>query len=792
MLQIYSHVLIITNIKTSTMKRSFIISLLLLMFIFSSSYSQPINMGFEGTCSNPSNAFFTGCFPNWTSACGSPDVDSENPNITPFEGSKYAHLYGMYRGDCSSSTSSRTEGIILNHNFKQGYTYRISYAIQWDISATGNCHTHKVNWLLTNGLANQTGDWQSCANDGGVTPAIPAGSQSVENFSLPSGNSGGWQVRTVDFTPIADFTQLVILNPVTVKSNCSLSSERRGDIFLDAFSLEVICDPTDVPWFTMQTNCTNGVLTVTATATDLDPQNQWWGLYQTDTPVLDGGVLIAQISGSVTATFTIPDPNKFYYIKHGIWGTCYNWREKRELVALPQADYGIAFPSQYPLSFSNRFCYGFPISMTTFSGPPAAAFTINLLRRPINSLPNVPFVPYASTGNITGPIPSNLNLANLFAGLPTPVYFEPNFEYLVRVNFDPANACYPNAVAEGTVIVTCCEGYLDANFCLEPNIPGGPTYILRVKNYVTYNHIGALHEWVLLSSPAQGVGPYTVVTTVTTSLPAFNIYTQANYNVNYMVVHRLRTACGEICMQKEQLQTGGNAQASIIVPNPTACTAIPINCNWIDSILHPCAVPTGLFGSCSRRILVWNPVQGAAGYTVEISYNDPACCRSANAPVGMRYEVTGSSLPLWSIATPKYDCFRWRVMTRCANGATSAWSAWQCYYCPTGVEDGSTGGVLLRAVVKGNDVETKGLLSPIIFPNPNNGEMTLSLHAPGDLVLSVDVITAQGRRVTTIASNTYKGGVFNTKLSLGAMAKGVYTVVFNTNYGIFRKKVIVQ
>lgn len=772
------------------MKRSCIIFLLLLMSIFSRSYSQPINMGFENTCGNPANAFFTNCFPDWTSACGSPDVLSNFAGITPFEGSKYAHMYSKWLGFwCSGNADavkSRTEGIILNHNFKQGYTYRVEYAIQWK-SGASNCVSHNVNWILTNGLANQTGSGQNCANDGGRTPDLPGGSVTVENFALPTGNSAGWQTRSFEFTPTANFSQLTLLNPIKPKpgSGCASNLDASGDIFVDGFSLKVVCDPNDVPWFTYTTSCNNGVVTVTATASDLDPQNHGWGLYQTDTPIADGGILIAGGTGT-SITFTITDLTKFYYIKHGIWGTCYDWREKRELINLPQAEYEIFFPAQAPLSFSNWFCYGFPITMSSFGSPAASSYSISLLRRPILSAPNVPFVPYANSGTIAGPLPANVNLANLFSGLPTPVYFEPNYEYLVRVTIDPADPCYANTVVEGTVNVNCCQDFISPKFQLNPDPnPSQTSNTLWATGFNTYwNTIGVVHEWYVLSSPNPSGGPYTLVTSVTsTSQSPVMLYNNAKYGTQYKVIHRIKTLCGTYCFSASDCSNCRTAEAMDAIDAYS-------DCSLLDSLL--CPIPTGLFGSCSRRILVWNPVQGAAGYTVEISYNDPACCRSAYAPVGMRYEVTGSSLPLWTIATPKYDCFRWRVMTKCANGSSSAWSQWMCYYCPPGAEDGSTGGQMLKGMVQSREVETKALLSPVVSPNPSNGDMTLSLQAPGDLIVSVDVVNAQGSRVTTIARNTYKGGQFNSKLSLGTVAKGVYTVVFNTNYGTFRKKVIVQ
>lgn len=647
-----------------------------------------------------------------------------------------------------------------------------------------------ATFKATGVTVNETSDWVSiCASIGqAANGVLPAGWTMGNN-----GTVAQWNQLATSFTGVA-FNTDINPNPIV------------GELIgIDNFCINPgpCCNPNASSLFSMKSECINGVWTVTVSAGAPVSPNNWWGLMETsqqgntsDAATLNNGQPVQLITGTFTATFTGLDPNKFYYIKHGIWDPgCYNWRETRNAIERPKASYTIGFFGPGLLQFTNTLCYGYPINMLTLGSPPASSYNLSLWRRPINSAPNTPYTFYATLGNINGPVPMVLNLTNAFAGLANPVYFDPNFEYSVRLNITPEDKCFGNTEVQNTLTITCCDGFFNADFCVEALTGSLPDkYTLRIKNYETYSQIGAVHEWYVLSSPNQNGGPYTNVYSTTNSSPTFDLYTQTQYNLFYTVVHKLKTKCGEICMMKVIYESGGGrmSEAGTGTAKVIGCLATPIDCNWIDSIWNPCPVPTGLFGSCSRRVLVWNPVQGATGYTVEISYNDPACCRSSYAPVGMRYEVSGSSLPLWSITTPKYDCFRWRVMTRCANGATSAWSEWQCYYCPPGVEDGSTGGVLLRSMVKNSDVETKPLLSPIVSPNPNNGDMTLSLQAPGDLILSIDVVNAQGSRVTTIARNTYKGGQFNTKLSLGTVAKGVYTVVFNTNYGIFRKKVIVQ
>src|SRR4051812_39582364 len=63
---------------------------------------------FEQSCSNSSNAFYTNCIPNWTSASGTPDNSSLLG--AAYDGSKYAHLYANYNGSCAQGEGS--EGIL--------------------------------------------------------------------------------------------------------------------------------------------------------------------------------------------------------------------------------------------------------------------------------------------------------------------------------------------------------------------------------------------------------------------------------------------------------------------------------------------------------------------------------------------------------------------------------------------------------------------------------------------------------------------------------------------------------
>jgi len=190
-----------------------------------------IDEGFETQCGNPPFAFFEGCFPNWISTHGSPDNESNFPGVTAAAGQRYMHGYVKHYYGCSSgpSLTTRGEGVALNFSFQAGVTYRLRYAHQ----ARRSAGTYTGRWTLTNGLPNQNGLFCSPAE---VVPAVPPGSQVVGSASL----SPNWVFYTHDFTPNANFQQLwfraTLIHP-------TINAEENGDYFLDAVSIEIICNP---------------------------------------------------------------------------------------------------------------------------------------------------------------------------------------------------------------------------------------------------------------------------------------------------------------------------------------------------------------------------------------------------------------------------------------------------------------------------------------------------------------------------------------------------------------------
>ncbi len=203
---------------------------------FSAQGQVVVDEGFEGSCGNPANAFYDGCFAGWISTHGSPDVNSNYAHlgIQAYEGSKYMHGYVKWNGNCSTD-KVRGEGIALNYSFQQGVTYRLKYAFRRMASSGGG--TFASSWLLTNGLPNKTGSSSNvCTNTGEVAPSIPTGSQTVHT----PGYAAGWQYFTHDFTPSSNFGQLWFRATFSFPGAVGVYTM---DYYLDAVSIEIICNP---------------------------------------------------------------------------------------------------------------------------------------------------------------------------------------------------------------------------------------------------------------------------------------------------------------------------------------------------------------------------------------------------------------------------------------------------------------------------------------------------------------------------------------------------------------------
>lgn len=327
-------------------------------------------------------------------------------------------------------------------------------------------------------------------------------------------------------------------------------------------STATCCDPTDSPNFTISTSCNNGVLTVTATSTEPTPTNHWWALMETR---ISGNThdtaTVGQTSGitsGTSVTYTITDFGKSYYIKHGIWNDgCYTWREVRLPVPTPQASNVFNFEDAAGIA-KTTFCFGEDIYLDGTASTGESQYFIDAWRRPIGS--TAAFTWYSGLGWTTGQI-GVVNLSQLFRSGSPSVIFEPGYEYSIKLALQNPTNCIGWTPREQTFKVVCCDDNIKPNYLLDIT-PTANNYTLTAQGFTTYTNINAIHEWYVLSSPNQTGGPYTPVTSLTsTTQTSVTLFANAQYGLYYTVIHKVRTLCGEVCIKRVQYQSGLNKAA---------------------------------------------------------------------------------------------------------------------------------------------------------------------------------------------------------------------------------------
>lgn len=97
-----------------------------------------------------------------------------------------------------------------------------------------------------------------------------------------------------------------------------------------------------------------------------------------------------------------------------------------------------------------------------------------------------------------------------------------------------------------------CDEFNDASFTVQQKCSEDGVEI-SVEDFELYTDLGATHEWYIVSSPNQGAGPYTPVTsTTTTGAGPHVLATDLPIELYYTVFHKVITEdCGELCFAWE-------------------------------------------------------------------------------------------------------------------------------------------------------------------------------------------------------------------------------------------------
>ncbi len=97
-----------------------------------------------------------------------------------------------------------------------------------------------------------------------------------------------------------------------------------------------------------------------------------------------------------------------------------------------------------------------------------------------------------------------------------------------------------------------CDEFDSADFAVT-QICSSEGVTISVDGFELYDDLDATHEWYIVSSPNQGAGPYTPVTSTTTTGPGPHVLaTNLPDELYYTVFHKVITEdCGEICFAIE-------------------------------------------------------------------------------------------------------------------------------------------------------------------------------------------------------------------------------------------------
>lgn len=194
---------------------------------------------FEEACSDPADAFHSGCIGNAQSASGSPD-NSSSASFGAFSGNKYAHMYANYCFvEPNDPNRFHCEGVILHHNFVAGMPVKISFAVR----SIGTLAPSETKVILVNSMPNYggIGNTPGCSNTLDLLPDVPQNSQTIATYPKSAIATNGWEVKTITFTPTSNFNQ-IWFRPKAVPINISQSLSQ--DLYLDKVCIENLCEST--------------------------------------------------------------------------------------------------------------------------------------------------------------------------------------------------------------------------------------------------------------------------------------------------------------------------------------------------------------------------------------------------------------------------------------------------------------------------------------------------------------------------------------------------------------------
>jgi len=220
-------------------------------------------------------------------------------------------------------------------------------------------------------------------------------------------------------------------------------------------------------------------------------------------------------------------------------------------------------------------------------------------------------------------------------------------------------------------------------------------------------------------------------------------------------------------------------QVIAVCPDGTKSKASDLTCSCTPT--NKCKVPTNPKCSINHNnsILSWTAPSGATGYEIQITYDDPACCRG-NAPTMTWLGVSGTS---FTVVPGSWKCFSWRVRAVCRDG----YSDWVEAGC--GCWPGSTNRM------GSNDDESKPMVPALrvdAVPNPASEYIDFNIYnasiSSKDRSLDISIYDVTGRQVSR-KSITEQG----VRVDVRSLVPGLYTYKLTDNGRLlYSSKIIIQ
>lgn len=231
----------------------------------------------------------------------------------------------------------------------------------------------------------------------------------------------------------------------------------------------------------------------------------------------------------------------------------------------------------------------------------------------------------------------------------------------------------------------------------------------------------------------------------------------------------------------------GESEQDCIYCGPIADCEISLEgpCNSQAPMISGC----GISNNTTSPRLEWSTVNDAVAYQISFSFNssDNSCF------VFLPFTVTTTNNYLNPPATIGLNCFCWSVRAICESGEYGPWSDLICLnhpknaeVCSRTAEDGD--GVLIRL-----SEESRGNIEGFsFFPNPVQGQATVSFQLTDDTKVHVAVFDAVGQQVQYLELAQLSRGYNQFYLDTSALAAGVYTLQLVSDQGIQSHKFVVN